>query len=136
MTADVRAGTCRFDLKLRYVEVNPWLAHINGLPVSEHIGKTIRETLPDLADAIEVQLQLVIDEGTPLIGGQAYAETPAHPGLKRLYKHDLIPEKDKDGTVVGVTCVVRDITRSWMKRDIERIQNEMRRLEAYERVGP
>ena len=118
---DEDVGTCRLDLELRYVEVSPWLAYLHGFAVWEHIGKTIRELLPEMADVVEVQLENVIETGTPLLKGQAYAETPAHPGLKRLYQHDFIPVKDDDGNVVGVTCVVRDVTRRWMKRDIERI---------------
>ena len=72
----------------------------------------------------------------PLLKGQAYAETPALPGIKRLYEHDYIPIKDDDRTVIGVVCAVRDVTIRWMTRDIERIKNLIQRLEAWELAGP
>jgi len=31
-------GLCHFDLDLRYVHVNEWLASLNGLAVSEHLA--------------------------------------------------------------------------------------------------
>jgi len=42
--------------------------------------------------------------------GEVEAETPAHPGELRNYMHNYYPDKNKDGTVVGVSCVVYDIT--------------------------
>ena len=39
-------GLCVLDLDLRFVEINEWLAKINGLPVAEHIGRKIQEALP------------------------------------------------------------------------------------------
>lgn len=131
-----RPGTCKLDLELRYVEVSPWLAHLHGLSVFEHIGMTVREILPDMADMVEVQLQHVLDEGTPLIGGQAYAETPAHPGVLRLFEHDFVPVKDEAGRVVGVICAVQDVTQEKLAKDIQRARDEMQRLEAYELAGP
>ena len=42
--------------------------------------------------------------------GEVEAETPAHPGESRRYTHNYYPDRNKDGTVVGVSCVVYDIT--------------------------
>ena len=132
-----RVGTCSFDLELRYVAISPWLAYLHGLSISEHLGHTIRELLPEMADMVEVQLENVIETGTPLLKGQAYAETPALPDLKRLWQHDYVPIRDDDGKkVVGVICAVRDITRRWLHTEIPRIMNDIRRLEAWELSGP
>ena len=48
--------------------------------------------------------------GEDHIEGKVEAETPAHPGASRHYMHNYYPDKSKDGTVVGVNCVVQDIT--------------------------
>ena len=33
------------------------------------------------------------------------------PGVKRLYQHDYYADKAADGTVLGVSCIVQDITQ-------------------------
>jgi len=103
-------GLCYFDTDLRYVYVNEWLARINGLSVQAHLGKTIDEVLKDVAAGVVPQLRHVLETGEPIIEGTVEAETPAHPGESRHYMHNYYPDKSKDGTVVGVSCVVQDIT--------------------------
>ena len=52
----------------------------------------------------------VLQTGEPIIEGEVTAETPAHPGAPRHFMHNYYPDRSKDGTVVGVSCVVYDIT--------------------------
>ncbi len=103
-------GLCYFDTDLRFVYINEWLAHINGLSVKAHLGKTIDELLKDVAAGVVPQLRQVLQTGEPIIEGEVEAETPAHPGESRHYLHNYYPDKGEDGTVVGVSCVVQDIT--------------------------
>ena len=103
-------GLCYFYTDLRFLYINEWLARINGLPVKAHLGKTIDEVLKDVASNVVPQLRLVLQTGEPIIEGTVEAETPAHPGESRHYLHNYYPDKSKDGTVVGVSCVVQDIT--------------------------
>ncbi len=42
-------GLCSLDTNLRYTQINDWLAALNGLPVEAHLGRTLREVLPDVA---------------------------------------------------------------------------------------
>jgi len=109
--ADAPVGLCYFDTDLRFLYVNEWLARINGLPVEEHVGKTIQEVLKELASVAVPQLCHVLQTGEPIIEGEIEAETPAHPGELRHYTHNYYPIKSKDGTVVGVSCVVQDMTK-------------------------
>jgi len=103
-------GLCYFDTELRFVYINEWLARINGLKVEAHLGKTIDEVLKDVAVGVVPQLRIVLQTGEPIIEGTVEAETPAHPGESRHYMHNYYPDKDKDGKVVGVSCVVQDIS--------------------------
>ncbi len=107
----VRTGLCYLDTDLRYVEINDWLAALNGLTPAEHVGQTIGDILPSVAESVTRQLRKVIETGEPILKGLAYAETAAHPAVKRLYQHDYYPDKAADGTVLGVQCVVQDITQ-------------------------
>ena len=103
-------GFSYIDTDLRFVEINDWLAAINGLSPAEHVGRTIGEILPSVAENVERQLRQVIETGEPILKGLAYTETAAHPGAKRLYQHDIYADKSADGTVLGVKCIVQDIT--------------------------
>ena len=100
-------GLCYLDTNLRYVHVNDWLANLNGLPAEEHIGRTIRELLPHIAEGVEKQYRHVIETGEPIIQGRVHAETPAHPGVKKHYIHNYYPVKQQDGTIVGITCAIQ-----------------------------
>ena len=55
------------DRDLRFVRINERLAEINGLSVEEHLGRTVRELLPELADTAEA----------PAVSGHRNGRTPA-----------------------------------------------------------
>ena len=103
-------GLCYFDTDLRFLYINDWLANINGLTVAAHLGHTIDEVLQDVAVGVAPQLRHVIQTGEPILDGGVEAETPAHPGESRHYRHNYYPDMSDDGTVVGVSCVVQDIS--------------------------
>ncbi len=75
-----------------------------------HLGNTIDEVLRDVAAGVVPQLRHVLQTGQPIINGKVEVETPAHPGESRHYMHNYYPDKNMDGMVVGVSCVVQDIT--------------------------
>ena len=64
-----------------------------------------------MAAGVEHQLHKVMETGDPLIDGGVDAETPAHPGVVRTFQHSYYPRRSKDGRIVGVSCVVVDITK-------------------------
>ena len=103
-------GLCHLDLDLRYVHINERLAALNGLAVNEHLGQTVGDVLPDVARGVEEQLRQVITTGEPIEVETVEAPTPARPGNTRTLRHNFYPLKSPDGTVVGVSCAVRDVT--------------------------
>lgn len=103
-------GLCYLDTDLRYRQVNEWLAAINGTAVEEHLGQTIGEVLPKAAAGVEAQLRQVIETGEPILHGTVEAETPACPGEKRQFEHSYYAVRSKDGAIIGVSCVVQDVT--------------------------
>ena len=89
--SDVPIGLCYLDLDLRYVQINKWLAAINGLAVKEHIGRTVAEVLPDVARSIEKQLRRVITTGEPIEGGLSKQRRPPPQGLRGRFNTASIP---------------------------------------------
>jgi len=103
-------GLCYYDTDLRYRYLNKWLARINGVQVEECLGKTLEEVLPILAAKVAPRLRKVVETGEALLNVEIKAETLARPGKPRHFRNSYYPDKSKDGTVIGVCCVVQDIT--------------------------
>ena len=52
------------------------------------------------------------------------AESPTRPGIKSTFRHSFYPVRSSDGTVVGVSCAVQDVTaREVAKEDLERYRS-------------
>src|SRR2546430_6860415 len=77
------AGLAILDRELRYVQLNDTLALMNGRPVADHVGKSVREVLPAIAATLEPLLQRILDTGEPVLNIQLSGETPAQPGVTR-----------------------------------------------------
>ncbi len=97
------------DPDLRFVRINERLAEINGFSVKDHIGRTVRELLPDLADAAEQLLQPIFETGEPLLNVEIQGETPAQPGVTRVWRESFLPLKDGD-RIIGINTVCEEIT--------------------------
>jgi PAS domain S-box-containing protein len=108
--AHAGVGLCVFDTELRWVRINDRLAEINGAPPQAHIGRRVRELLPDVADEAERKLRQVLATGEALLDVELAGETPARPGERRIWREHFLPVRDTDGSVVGVNVVCEEIT--------------------------
>ncbi|WP_413166703.1 PAS domain S-box protein [Capilliphycus salinus ALCB114379] len=97
------------DTELRFVRINQHLAEMNGIPVEDHIGRTVGELLPELAERAEPLLKSIIETGEPLFNVEINGETPAQPGVKRTWLESFLPLKDGD-RVIGISTVCEEIT--------------------------
>ena len=104
-------GLCYLDLDLRYLDINKWLASVNGLAVKEHLGRTIGDVVPDVARDVEEQLRQVITTGEPIEGHAVAERTPSQPGIRRTFRYNFYPVKSPEDTVAGVSCAVQDVTK-------------------------
>ncbi|MEG4499311.1 PAS domain S-box protein [Microcoleus sp. F10-C6] len=103
-------GLCILDSQLRYVQINQFLAEINGLSPADHIGKTVREILPNSAPIIEPLYEEILRTKQPLINIEMSGDNPRKPGFVRHLTGSYFPLLDKDGEVVGIGAVVVDIS--------------------------
>ncbi len=99
-----------FDTELRYRHINEWLASINGLSVEAHLGRTISEVIPEGSAGVESLLRRVMETGEPVLDGVVEACTPASPHQTRIFQHSYHALISDEGIVVGVSCIVQDIT--------------------------
>ncbi|WP_427162403.1 PAS domain S-box protein [Aliinostoc sp. HNIBRCY26] len=124
------------DSDLRFLRINQRLAEINGFSVEEHIGRTIRELLPSIADTAEELLRPIFETGEGLLNVEIRGETPAQPGVERVWLESFLPLKDGD-RVIGINTVCEEITeRKAIETQRERLlQQEQAAREAAERAN-
>ena len=103
-------GLCVVDRELRFVRVNQKMAEINGIPADDHIGRTIREVVPDLAPFAEETAERIFRSGEPLLNLELGGETVARPGVRRVWIESWLPLKDAAGQITGVSVVAEEIT--------------------------
>lgn len=103
-------GLALLDRELRFVRINRHLAEINGIAAADHIGRSLRELLPSLADSMEPLLQGVVDTGLPAIDLEVRGETPAQPGVERVWLGRWYPFYGGQDEIIGVNIVAQEIT--------------------------
>jgi two-component system CheB/CheR fusion protein len=119
-------GIALFDRELRYIRLNDALALIDGVPIADHLGKTVSEVLPQLGSDLVAALHSVLATGVP-ISREIAGETPASPGELRhwsIYAYAL-PLR---GEIIGVGAVCEEITAK--RRAQEELRLAMERAEA------
>ena len=104
-------GLAILDKDLRYIRVNNSLAEMNGLPAEEHIGKTVREVVPTIAEQTEELPRKIIKSGEAVRNIEFIGETAACPGEKRTWLESWIPIKDSLGKVTALYVMAEDITQ-------------------------
>jgi len=93
------------------------LAEINGLTVDEHLGRPLKEVLPDATADIVPRLQKVLATGKPSLNFEFSTKLPKNPNEIRHFIDSFYPITEEDGKIRAVGAVVFDIT--------ERKQSEM-----------
>ena len=64
MLANAPIGFAFFDRRLRFVRVNQFLAKMNDLPVSRHLGRTVREIFAEpVGTRLEESIREVFERG-------------------------------------------------------------------------
>ncbi|MGG5817495.1 CheR family methyltransferase [Falsiroseomonas sp. HW251] len=104
-------GLCVFDTELRFRRINARLAEINGVPAEAHLGRTAGEVVPALAGQAEAALRRVLGTGEPVLGLEITGETPAQPGVRRMWEENWLPLRDGAGRIIGVNIVAEEVTQ-------------------------
>ena len=128
MLANATVGLAFADRELRCIRINQYLADIDGLPIEEHLGRTLHDLVPQIAESIESDLQEVFATGRPVSGREIALERPARPSEDRYLVLGHYPVFSADGSVLSVGTSVTDITDR--KRSEEALAGLNRALKA------
>jgi signal transduction histidine kinase/CheY-like chemotaxis protein len=99
------------------------------MPAGKHIGRTLREVIPRIADTVEAACREVIATGMPRLNVEVRGETASQPGLMRTWLYSYFPLKDLNGDCIGINVVVQDLTDQ--KRLEERLRDADKRKDEF-----
>ena len=93
----------------RYLQINHRLTEICGIPVEGHLGRSVRECVPALADSVEAIVRSVIETGDPVVGIEVAGQRSDQPDLRSwiTYWH---PVHGPDNEIVGINVAAEEIT--------------------------
>jgi PAS domain S-box-containing protein len=93
----------------RYLQINQRLTEICGISVEDHLGRSVRDCVPGLADAVEDIVRSIMITGNPVIGievaGQRADQTD-----ERFWITYWHPLRSPRGEIVGVNVAAEEIT--------------------------
>jgi PAS domain S-box-containing protein len=118
-------GLAHFDRELRYVRINEELAAMHGLPVEDHLGRTLPEVLPSIAPQLVEHCRNVLATGEPVLGLEVAGE-------RRWWLISYCPLRRGDA-IIGVGAVVQEITEAKLAE--QEIAEQQLRLEIAHEVA-
>ena len=102
-------GLCFLDTELRCIRINERLAMMNGKPAAAHIGRPIREVIPELAPTLEPVFRELLETGVAVRDLEVTGTTPADPA-ERTWLCNFARVTSSKGRVLGVTGLVHEVT--------------------------
>jgi PAS domain S-box-containing protein len=113
-------GLACLSLDCRYLQINQRLTEICGISVEDHLGRSVRDCVPALADSIEQIVRSIMQTGEPVTGVEVAGQRPDQVEERSwiTYWHPL---RVPSGEVVAVNVAAEEITAR------KRSEQEMRR---------
>jgi|SRR5215475_9086485 PAS domain S-box-containing protein len=103
-------GLAYLTTDFRYVQINQRLTEICGISIADHIGRTVRETVPQVAEQVEKLIQTIVETGRPVTGVEVRGQRVDKLNADHVWITNWHPSKNSEGKVVGVNVVAEDIT--------------------------
>lgn len=104
----------------RYLQINQRLTEICGISVEDHLGRSVRDCVPALADSVEQIVRSIMETGEPVTGIEVAGQRADQPEERSwiTYWHPL---RSPSGEIVAVNVAAEEITER------KRSEREMRR---------
>jgi len=93
----------------RYLQINQRLTEICGISVEDHLGRSVRDCVPALADAVEEIVRSIMNTGEPVIGIEVTGQR-ADQIDERFWVTYWHPLRSPSGEIVGVNVAAEEIT--------------------------
>ena len=93
-----------------YVQINRRFTEICGLSIADHLGRSVRETVPLVADQVEKIVEAVIRTREPVTGVEVQGQRSDKLNADHVWITNWHLLKGPDGSIVGVNVVAEEIT--------------------------
>ncbi|WP_019196216.1 PAS domain-containing protein [Afipia birgiae] len=93
----------------RYLQINQRLTEICGISVEGHLGRTVRECVPALADSVEAIVRSIVESGEPVTGIEVAGQR-ADQVDERSWVTYWHPLHGRNGEIVGINVAAEEIT--------------------------
>ena len=74
----------------RYLQINRHLCEICGISVDDHIGRSVRETVPQVAEQVENIVQTILRTGNSITGVEVNGQRPDGGNAERVWITKLV----------------------------------------------
>jgi PAS domain S-box-containing protein len=113
----------------RYLMINQHLTEICGISIADHIGRSVRETVPQVAEQVEQIVQAIVRSGEPITGVEVTGQRADGSNVDRVWTTYWHPLKDRNGSVVGINVAAEEVTdRKRADADRATMEERLRRL--------
>src|SRR5215475_11614920 len=93
----------------RYLQINQRLTEICGISVEGHLGRSVRDCVPALADAVEGIVRSIMSTGEPVHGIEV-ASQRANKTEDRSWITYWHPLRDPTGQIIAVNVAAEEVT--------------------------
>src|SRR6185437_1602039 len=104
----------------RYLQINQRLTEICGISVEDHLGRSVRDCVPALADSVEQIVRSIMETGEPVTGIEVEGQRADQPE-ERFWITYWHPLRSPGGEIVAVNVAAEEITER------KRSEQKMRR---------
>ena len=108
----------------RYRQINRRLTEICGISIADHIGKSVRNTVPQVADQVESIVQAISRTGEPISGIEVNGQRPDGSNAERVWITYWHPLKAEDGAILGINVAAEEITEQKRAKAALQLANE------------
>src|ERR1700731_1103754 len=108
----------------RYRQINRHLTEICGISIADHIGKSVRNTVPQVADHVESIVQAILRTGEPITGIEVNGQRPDGSNAERVWMTYWHPLKAEDGAILGINVAAEEITEQKRAKAALQFANE------------
>jgi PAS domain S-box-containing protein len=92
-----------------YLQINQRLTEICGISVEGHLGRTVRDCVPALADSVEAIVRSIMETGEPVIDIEVAGQR-ADQAEERFWITHWHPQRGPSGQIIGVNVAAEEIT--------------------------
>ncbi len=100
------------------------MTEICGISIADHIGQSVRDTVPQVAEQVEYIVQTILRTGESITGVPVNGQRPDGSNARRIWNTYWHPLKAADGSILGINVAAEEVTEQKEAEAALRIVND------------